>query len=53
MKYVHIANAISQNQDRFICKTARNSEEAKALIEAGFEYVCTTPEGVMLFRKPK
>ena len=53
MKYVHIANAISQNQDRFICKAAKNSEEASKLIEAGFEYVCTTPEGIMLFRKPK
>jgi len=27
--------------------------EVAKLIEAGFEYVCTTPEGVMLFRKRK
>jgi hypothetical protein len=36
-----------------VCKVAHSAEEAKALIEAGFEYVTTTPEGLMLFRKPK
>jgi len=40
-------------KEEYIVKAASSSEEAKALIEAGFEYVCTTPEGVMLFRKPK
>ena len=28
-------------------------KEEKELLEAGFEYVCTTPQDVMLFRKRK
>jgi integrase len=32
--------------------TAKNTDEAKKLIEVGFEYVCTH-EGLMLFRKRK
>ncbi|RLI72067.1 site-specific integrase, partial [Candidatus Heimdallarchaeota archaeon] len=31
-------------KDEFICKIARNAEEAKELIEAGFQFVCTSPE---------
>ena len=48
--YTHLVDFES---NEWICKAAKNSEEASKLIEAGFEYVCTTPEGVMLFRKPK
>lgn len=33
--------------------TAAGTEEAKQLVESGFEYVCTTPENLMLFRKRK
>jgi hypothetical protein len=34
--------------------TAGNTEEAKQLMESGFEYVCTTaPDHLMLFRKRK
>ncbi|MGD0978956.1 MAG: tyrosine-type recombinase/integrase [Candidatus Bathyarchaeia archaeon] len=33
--------------------TAKTTEEAKQLLESGFEYVCTTPECIMLFRKRK
>jgi integrase len=33
--------------------TAKTTEEAKQLLESGFEYVCTTPESIMLFRKRK
>ena len=39
LKYIHLANAISNNESGFICKTAKTVEEAKALIEQGFEYV--------------
>ena len=39
--------------DEFTCKAATTSEEAKQLIEAGFEYVCTATDGIMLFRKRK
>ncbi len=40
-------------KDDFYCSTAKTSNEAKQLIESGFEYVCTTPEDIMLFRKRK
>ncbi|MEM3640696.1 MAG: site-specific integrase [Candidatus Bathyarchaeia archaeon] len=53
MRYVHLANALTRQANEWICKTAKNVEEAQQLIEAGFEYVCTTSDGVMLFRKPK
>lgn len=39
--------------DEFVCKAAITSKEAQQLIEAGFEYVCTATDGVMLFRKRK
>ena len=48
--YTHLVNL---GETEYICKVAKNSFEAQQLIEAGFEYVCTTPEGLMLFRKPK
>lgn len=45
--YTHV---IEFPDDEWISKTARTVEEAKALVEAGFEYVCTTIDGYMLFR---
>jgi len=42
-----------QNIDEYISKVASNTEEARQLIEKGFEYICTTPQGLMLFRKRK
>ncbi|MCL6579746.1 MAG: hypothetical protein K6T73_10280 [Candidatus Bathyarchaeota archaeon] len=42
-----------EKEDDFYCATAKTSNEAKELIESGFEYVCTTPENIMLFRKRK
>jgi hypothetical protein len=36
--------------DDYVCKVARTTDEAKALIEAGFEYV-TQIEEVKLFKK--
>jgi integrase len=39
--------------DEYVCKAVKTSSEASMLVEAGFEYVCTTPDGVMLFRKRK
>jgi len=41
------------NSDEYVCKAVKTSNEASMLVEAGFEYVCTTPDGVMLFRKRK
>ena len=50
MRYVQLVNFQS---DDYTCKTAINTDEAKNLIETGFEYVTTSPDGVMLFRKRK
>jgi len=41
-----------ENQDEFICKAAETVEEAKDLIEHGFEYVGAV-EDAKLFRKRK
>jgi len=32
---------------------AKTTEEARKLSEDGFDYVCTTPEDIMLFKKRK
>jgi integrase len=40
------------NDDEYHCAVAKNVDEAKQLIEFGFEYV-TTFDGIMLFRKRK
>jgi len=42
-----------KESDEFYGSTAKTSEEAKKLVEDGFDYVCTTPEDLMLFRKRK
>jgi len=47
--YTHLVNFGSEE---YICKVAENIEEAKVLIESGFEYV-TEVDGVKLFRKRK
>ncbi|MCS7096842.1 MAG: site-specific integrase, partial [Nitrososphaerota archaeon] len=52
--YIQLEKALySPDSDEFYCATAKTSTEAAKLIETGFEYVCTTPEGIMLFRKRK
>lgn len=43
---------VNFDSEEFTCKVARNVEEAKGLIEAGFEYVCDFND-VKLFRKRK
>ena len=52
MIYIHLAKALTNDAEDYICKTAKTVEEARKLIEAGFEYV-TEFEGVKLFRKRK
>jgi integrase len=39
--------------DEYVCKVAGNSEEARTLVEQRFDYVATSPEGHMLFKKLK
>lgn len=43
---------LNLNDDEWICKTASSVNEAKALIEAGFEYIQET-DGIRLYRKRK
>jgi integrase len=44
---------LALENDEYTCKATDNKNEASNLIENGFEYVTTTPEGYMLFRKRK
>jgi integrase len=44
---------IGFGEDEYVSKAVQTAEEAKQLVEGGFDYVCTTPENVMLFRKRK
>ena len=46
--YTHLVNFA---HDEYISKIAKTAEEARILVEAGFEYVCMTPENLMLFKK--
>ena len=51
--YINIENALFLTEnDQWTCKTAKNIQEATALIEAGFEYI-TELDGIKLFRKRK
>ena len=54
MIYITVEQAIYQElEEHFISKIAKTAEEARELVDLGFEYVCTTPESIMLFRKRK
>jgi hypothetical protein len=50
MVYTHLVD--TQN-DEYCSAVAKTTEEARKLSEDGFDHVCTTPEGIMLFRKQK
>lgn len=53
LKYIQSGNALFKNENEaFICKVASTVEEAKELIEVGFEYVCEFGD-VKAFRKRK
>ena len=52
MIYVHLAQGLTNSPEDYSCKAARSIEEASALIEAGFDYVCDI-DAVKLFRKRK
>jgi integrase len=43
---------IQFKDDDYVCKAATTVDQAKSLIEAGFEYICEI-EGTRLFRKRK
>jgi integrase len=44
---------VTFESDDYNSATAKTTSEAEKLVEAGFEYICTTPQDVMLFRKRK
>jgi len=47
--YTHL---VSFEGDDFVCKVAKNVQEAKELVESGFDYIAEI-DGVQLFRKRK
>ena len=47
--YTHL---VDFGGDEYVCKVAKNVDDAKALIESGFDHV-TDVEGMKLFRKRK
>ena len=49
-RYAHYQTFRSEE---YACKTATNANEATQLIENGFQYVTTTPDALMLFKKRK
>ncbi|MEM2143866.1 MAG: site-specific integrase [Candidatus Jordarchaeaceae archaeon] len=51
LKYIHLAGD-DPGTDEYVSKVARTIDEARALIEAGFEYVCEVG-GAKIFRKRK
>ena len=40
MRYIQLSKVLFKNEEEYVCKVASTIEEAKALIEVGFEYVC-------------
>jgi integrase len=51
MKYTHLIDQFKEEE--YTVKAAQSEAEAKPLIEMGFQFVLTTPDGYMLFRKRK
>ena len=50
--YTHLVKNLGQEEDEYVSKVARNVEEVRSLVEAGFEYVCEV-DGFKVFRKRK
>jgi hypothetical protein len=48
--YTHLVNF---REDEYVSKVAKNADEACMFIESGFEFVCNTPDDLMVFRKRK
>lgn len=53
LTYVQLEEALFQQESEgFVCKVASTVDEAKVLVESGFEFVCDI-NGSKLFRKRK
>jgi len=48
--YTHL---IDFKEEEYVSKIAKDAEEACNLVESGFEFVCSTPDEFMIFRKRK
>ena len=48
--YTHL---VDLGDDEYVTKVARDSKGACALLESGFDYVLTSPDGLMIFKKRK
>lgn len=52
MVYTHLVE-FDEDSQNYYHAIARDEKEAGDLIDHGFQYVCTTPQGIMMFRKRK
>lgn len=50
MVYTHL---VDFGDDEFVSQVAKTSEDACKLVEAGFEFVCTASDSLMIFKKRK
>jgi hypothetical protein len=50
--YTHLI-PFDEDSQGYTHATAKDDKEAGELIDNGFQFVCTTPQGIMLFRKHK
>ncbi|MCW4046772.1 MAG: tyrosine-type recombinase/integrase [Candidatus Bathyarchaeota archaeon] len=50
--YTHLV-PFDDDAEGYYHATAKDDKEAGELIDQGFQYVCTTPQGIMMFRKRK
>jgi hypothetical protein len=50
--YTHLV-PFDDEAESYSHATARNEFEAGELLDQAWQYVCTTPQGVMMFRKAK
>lgn len=48
--YTHL---VDFGNDKYVSKIANSAEEAGKLVESGYEYVCTAPDGLMVFKTLK
>jgi hypothetical protein len=51
-KHTRLHALVDFGGDEFVCKVAKNVDEAKTLVESGFDYV-TDVDGLKLFKKRK
>lgn len=46
--YTHL---VDFGDDEYVLKIAKTAEETSQLLEAGFEFVCTASDNLMVFKK--